>query len=58
LLGGLRELTATTVEDGGDVDDVTEAAIDATMRVLGPAPDIWPICRFRGGGTGTTGQSG
>jgi AcrR family transcriptional regulator len=36
LLGGLRELIATTVEDGGDVDDVTEAAIDATMRMLGP----------------------
>jgi hypothetical protein len=38
LLGGLRELIATTVEDGGDVDDITEAAIDATMRMLGPRP--------------------
>ncbi len=36
LLGGLRELIATTVEDGGDVGDVTEVAVRATQALLGP----------------------
>jgi AcrR family transcriptional regulator len=36
LLGGLRELIATTVEDGGDVNDIAEAAVEATMLLLGP----------------------
>ena len=36
LLGGLRELIATTVEDGGDVGDITEVAIQATQALLGP----------------------
>jgi AcrR family transcriptional regulator len=36
LLGGLRELIATTVEDGGDIGDLTEAAVRATMALLGP----------------------
>src|SRR4051812_16209494 len=36
LLGGLRELIATTVEDGGDVDDITEVALEAAMLLLGP----------------------
>ena len=36
LLGGLRELIATTVEDGGDIGDITEVAVEATMAMLGP----------------------
>jgi AcrR family transcriptional regulator len=36
LLGGLRELIATTVEDGGDIGSITEAAVEATIAVLGP----------------------
>ncbi len=40
LLGGLRELTATTVEDGGRVSDITELAVQASIALLGPAPDI------------------
>jgi AcrR family transcriptional regulator len=36
LLGGLRELTATTVEDSGRVSDVTEVAVHASIALLGP----------------------
>lgn len=36
LLGGLRELIATTVEDGGDISDITEVAVRATKAMLGP----------------------
>jgi AcrR family transcriptional regulator len=36
LLGGLRELMATTVEDGGAIGDVTEVAVRATMALIGP----------------------
>jgi AcrR family transcriptional regulator len=36
LLGGLRELIATTVEDGGDIASITEVAVEATMAMLGP----------------------
>jgi AcrR family transcriptional regulator len=36
LLGGLRELIATTVEDGGDIADITEVAVRATQALLGP----------------------
>jgi AcrR family transcriptional regulator len=36
LLGGLRELIATTVEDGGDIAGITEVAVEATMAMLGP----------------------
>jgi len=36
LLGGLRELLATTVEDGGDIGDITEVAVRATQAMLGP----------------------
>ena len=32
LLGGLRELIATTVGDGGDI---TEVAVQATQAMLG-----------------------
>jgi AcrR family transcriptional regulator len=36
LLGGLRELTASTVEDGGRMSDVTEVAVRASTALLGP----------------------
>jgi AcrR family transcriptional regulator len=36
LLGGLRELTATTVEDGGRISDITEVAVQASIALLGP----------------------
>ncbi|MEV8507963.1 TetR/AcrR family transcriptional regulator [Actinoplanes sp. NPDC051475] len=36
VLGGLRELTATTVEDGGRPSDNTEFAIQACIALLGP----------------------
>jgi AcrR family transcriptional regulator len=36
LLGGLRELIATTVEDGGRVTDITETAVRASLALLGP----------------------
>jgi AcrR family transcriptional regulator len=39
LLGGLRELIATTVEDGGDVREVVDVATRVTTRVLGPRAD-------------------
>ncbi len=36
LLGGLRELLAATVEDGGRIADISEAAVDATIALLRP----------------------
>ncbi len=36
LLGGLRELTAITVEEGGRVSDITEEAVDASIALLAP----------------------
>ncbi|GLY83202.1 TetR family transcriptional regulator [Actinoallomurus iriomotensis] len=36
LLGGLRELTAITVEDSGRVRDVTEVAVQASIALLAP----------------------
>ena len=41
LLGGLRELTAITVEEGGRTSDITEEAVDASIALLAPsgAPD-------------------
>jgi AcrR family transcriptional regulator len=36
LLGGLRELIATTVEDGGQASDTTEMAVSASIALLGP----------------------
>lgn len=36
LLGGLRELMASTVEDGGRISDVTEVAVEASIALLGP----------------------
>ena len=38
LVGGLRELTATTVEDGGRIGDVTEVAVQASLALLAPRP--------------------
>ncbi len=37
ILGGLRELTATVLEEGGDVRDVAEAGIAAAVALLGAA---------------------
>jgi AcrR family transcriptional regulator len=37
LLGGLRELTALFVEDGGDVQGIIEPAITAANAILGPS---------------------
>jgi AcrR family transcriptional regulator len=36
LMGGLRELTATAVENGGRVTDIRREAIDAAAALLGP----------------------
>ena len=36
LLGGLRELTALTVEDGGRMSDITEEAVDAAIALVSP----------------------
>ena len=36
LLGGLRELTALLVEDGGDVRAIVEPALAAATAILGP----------------------
>lgn len=36
LLGGLRELTASTVESGGRMTDITEEAVAASIALLEP----------------------
>jgi AcrR family transcriptional regulator len=36
LLGGLRELTAITVESGGRISDITEEAVAASMALVVP----------------------
>lgn len=36
LLGGLRELIATTVEDGQPFTEITEVAVQASLALLGP----------------------
>ena len=36
LIGGLRELIAATAEDGSDITDVTEVAVQATLALPGP----------------------
>ncbi|HEY3683185.1 MAG TPA: TetR/AcrR family transcriptional regulator [Streptosporangiaceae bacterium] len=38
LLGGLRELVATTVEDGGRPGDLSAEAVDAAVALLTPQP--------------------
>ena len=50
LLGGLRELIATTVEDGGDIGDITEVAVQATQAMLGPRTLPAPAVTGRGPG--------
>jgi AcrR family transcriptional regulator len=40
LVGGLRELTAQTVEDGRPVTDIIEPALAASLALLGPKPVI------------------
>jgi AcrR family transcriptional regulator len=40
LVGGLRELTAQTVEDGKPVTDIIEPALAASLALLGPKPLI------------------
>jgi AcrR family transcriptional regulator len=42
LLGGLRELIATTVEDGGDIGSITEVAVQATQALLAPPRPATP----------------
>lgn len=34
LLGGLNELVVVTLEDGGDIREITETAIDCTLAIL------------------------
>jgi AcrR family transcriptional regulator len=36
LLGGLRELIATTVEEGGRASDITEVAVQGSIALLAP----------------------
>jgi AcrR family transcriptional regulator len=36
LLGGLKELIATTVEDGDDLTGILDIATDVTIRILAP----------------------
>lgn len=36
MLGGLRELIAWTVEDGGRLRDITEVAVESTIALLDP----------------------
>jgi AcrR family transcriptional regulator len=36
LLGGLRELIASNVEEGGEAMDITETAVRASIALLGP----------------------
>ncbi|MGY4708267.1 TetR/AcrR family transcriptional regulator [Mycolicibacterium sp. CBM1] len=40
LVGGLRELTAQTVEDGVPVTDIVEPALAVSLALLGSTPDI------------------
>ena len=36
LLGDLNELVSVTLEDGGDIREITETAIDCTLAILSP----------------------
>lgn len=38
LLGGLRELTALAVEDGNDIREIVDPAMDASIALLGGRP--------------------
>jgi AcrR family transcriptional regulator len=39
IVGGLRELTAVAVEDGSDLRDIVEPAVDACTALVGPRPE-------------------
>ena len=39
LLGGLRELAASVAETGGDIHDITDEAVAASLALLGPKPN-------------------
>ena len=59
LIGGLRELIATTVEDGGDIGGITEAAVRATQALLDPSrrpSGLMGLPRTEGGGDGAAGE--
>ncbi|MEV6426680.1 TetR/AcrR family transcriptional regulator [Nocardia sp. NPDC051463] len=36
LLGGFRELMATTVEDGGQIADIVDVAVETAIALVGP----------------------
>lgn len=40
LVGGLRELTAQTVEDGQPISDIIEPALAVSLAILGPKPPV------------------
>jgi hypothetical protein len=40
LVGGLRELTAQTVEDGQPASDMIEPIVAVSLALLGPKPVI------------------
>jgi AcrR family transcriptional regulator len=40
LVGGLRELTAQTMEDGDPVTDIIEPAVAVTVAILGPKTEL------------------
>ena len=40
LVGGLRELTAQTVEDGGPITDIIEPAVAVSTAILGPKTTV------------------
>lgn len=47
LLGGLRQLIAATVEGGGDVGSIEGPAVDFTISVLGPPPQLPDAAEWR-----------
>ncbi|MEV4617431.1 transposase [Asanoa sp. NPDC049573] len=48
ILGGLRELTATAVEEGTDVRQLTETGVAAAVAFLGAAPPVPVVARPTG----------
>ncbi len=40
LVGGLRELTAQTMEDGDPAADIIEPALAVSLALLGPKPTV------------------
>jgi AcrR family transcriptional regulator len=45
LLGGLKELIATTVEDGGDLRGIIDVATTVAIRILDPGLSLRPGAR-------------